>query len=330
LQRGTKLRAAKGLLPQSGIMQIGLTICILGGILNSAFTKTLTIIDYPGATGTFPQAIYGNQIIGYYFGGLYPKGFIFDYKANTWTNINVSWQQCGLYPVSTDGNNIAGYYADPYSNWEGFIYNIKNQSGTIWDAAGPSSNTNILGISGNHIIGYYYNPAFQGFVYDIAKPKRTNLVVPYGTGACPYAINGNYVVGAYNDNDGYQYSFIYNIASNSYLDFIMVPGSQITQARILFGNVIGIYDDIGHFYLYNMKSGIWIDPNVPGFAPEITGIGKGIMVGRVGSNNDGFIYTTNDADLNWDGVVDFRDFAIYASDPNMCTLSTLASNWLKK
>jgi hypothetical protein len=149
------------------------------GFLYNLTNGTSTILDKPGAGGTYITAIDGSNLVGYWEtpqGGT-RVGFL--YNGTSWTNISVPTAY-STYVTGIDGANLVGYYNDWDFNADrmrrrGFLYNGVNY--TILDMPG-AYNTYINGIDGINLVGKYTDNSGvdHGFVYTIPEPASLLLL----------------------------------------------------------------------------------------------------------------------------------------------------------
>ena len=165
-------------------MQVLLTVALLcaAGTVQANWVT----IDFPGATGTYPQGIYGNRIVGYYEDGAGDyHGFL--YEGADWTTLDAP-DAIDTRSFGIDGDNIVGWYQDP-AGWHGFLCD-----GTSWqtvDVPGAHS-TMAYGIDGANIVGLYDG---KGFLYD--GSNWTTLVFPGASYTHISDIDGHTMVGVY-------------------------------------------------------------------------------------------------------------------------------------
>jgi hypothetical protein len=157
-------------------------------------------IDMPGAGQTYPQAINGTSIAGYYTDSDYNShGFLYD--GQTWTPLDApgAWQ---TEVHAIDGSTLAGWYIS--NGYHGFLYNDTHW--TTLDKPGAIS-TQIVGISGNYIVG---NADSHGFLYD--GTNWTTLDMPGANYTVVKGIDGDKVVGLYQSVSGqFINGFVYTI-----------------------------------------------------------------------------------------------------------------------
>ncbi|MBZ5536630.1 MAG: DUF6531 domain-containing protein [Acidobacteriia bacterium] len=132
------------------------------GFLYNITTGNWITLDKPGASGTQPQGISGNSIVGW----AGSSGFLYDITTGIWTALTMPGVM-STSPVAIDGNNIVGYYIDASGHDQGFLYD-----GTTWTTLTEFPGVNWpypIGISGNKIIsnGGISGNTGHGYLYTI-------------------------------------------------------------------------------------------------------------------------------------------------------------------
>jgi hypothetical protein len=124
-----------------------------------------TTLNYSGGDYTFPAAMSGTKIVGYYcYVGSTMHGFM--YESGKWTVLNFPGSS-ETWLTDIDGTNIVGTYKNS-SGTHGLIYDGTNW--TTLDYPGTSI-TGINGIDGQNIVGYCrIGSEYKGFVYTIPEP----------------------------------------------------------------------------------------------------------------------------------------------------------------
>jgi len=248
------------------------------------------IIDHPDGVGTFPRAVAGDRVVGYYeraTGG--DHGFVYDGK--TWTDLD--------YPGALDtvasgisGKKIVGFYhTDPAAQvWHGFVYDGKNW--TSLDYPGAVS-TRAFGIEGHTIVGYYWDgSADHGFMYD--GKTWTTLDHPGAQATFVSAVSHSTMVGDYVHNDWF-HGYLYDGVNWAALD---APGATDTYAHGIAGDlVVGSFWSAlsrTHGYLYNRANATWTTLDFPGADDtDLYGTDGESIVGYIRVDEDwhGVLYT---------------------------------------
>jgi hypothetical protein len=273
-----------------------------------------TTIDDPLATksslyGTHVQGIAGNIVVGYYSDSTGQHGFFHTLGTTNYTTLDdpagFRNGSSGTAAYGISGENIIGFYQDEIgsSGTYGFVYNLSTGTyTTLNNPAGVNegiSSTEAFGIDGNNIIGNVSDnglPAGNvlGFLaspvagqtgqysysaFYIPIPGRINSTTNYLTR--PYGISGENVVGTFEDTNGYNPGFIYNLNTQSLTILTNAAGAYVWPNGIEGSNVVGYFSDPNSSYndsgfLYVMGTTNWTtirDPLAVGntFAEGISG-----------------------------------------------------------
>ena len=160
----------------------------------------------------------------------------------------------------------------------------------------PLSGFTPEGISGNIVFGQGNNG--QAVLYNDVSHTRVTLNV--GSNASANDMSGNYIVGAYDDNNGNTHGFVYNITTgtsitlddpSAYLSPNPISGGfeDGTEFTGIYGNnIVGNYIDSSgdeHGLLYNITNQTWTT-----LFPGINGIYGSLIIGTGGAPSSGFIY----------------------------------------
>ena len=265
-----------------------LFILILGSIPYSACAGdgfSYTTIEYPGAAITSVWDISGNNIVGYYYNGLY-HGFLYNISTNTFTTLDYPGA-VDTQPRTIDGNNIVGLYMNDDYSGTGFLYNISTNTysslGNLAIMFTPE------GISGDNIVGpcgdVYGN--VHGILYNISTNTYIIFDHPDAAGhTVPWGIDGNNIVGDYADANGVYHGFLYNASTNTYTTLDAPNAFGDTEAWGIDGNIIvGNYWDakaVIHGFVYNISTNTYTTLEPP-TAYDITyawGVSGSIIVGE--------------------------------------------------
>jgi hypothetical protein len=123
--------------------------------------STFTSLNDPSAvesvqgTGTFVDAVSGNDIVGYYTDAVGHQGFF--YNGATWTTLDDPLAPDQTFPTGVSGNTVVGYY-NTADGTHGFVYNgstfttVDDPLATGTTTQGIPFATQILGISENGTI----------------------------------------------------------------------------------------------------------------------------------------------------------------------------------
>jgi hypothetical protein len=217
--------------------------------------STFTPISHPlGAIGTFPQDMYGGDIVGIYgdSSGAY-HGFIYDgttYSTLDHPSADFS-QYHGSRLLGICGNDIVGYYQDSSGTSHGFLYNrltsaFANINHPLASSGGEQTGTAPTGISGGKIVGTYFDAGEKGFLYD--GTTFTTIDGPAGnTWTSLTGIDGQNIVGISSLG-----TFIYDSSTYKMLEY---PSANSTQIYGISGDqVVGAY---------------WISGNTHGFIATV-------------------------------------------------------------
>ena len=160
----------------------------------------------------------------------------------------------------------------------------------------PLSGFTPEGISGNIVLGE--NSQGHAVLYNDISETTTVLNVPNSSAA--YGMSGNYIVGAYDDNNGNTHGFLYNITTGTSITMddpsaylspnpIRVGFKDGTEFTGIYGdNIVGNYIDSSgdeHGLLYNITNQTWAT-----LYPGINGIYGSLVIGTGGAPSSGFIY----------------------------------------
>jgi probable HAF family extracellular repeat protein len=265
------------------------------------------VIDRPGADGTFPLAVAGDRIVGYFDNATgNTHGFLYD--GRTWTDLDYPGA-IDTYATGISGRKIVGYYHSDVAaeRWHGFVYDGRNW--TMLDYPGAVA-TRAYGIDGHTIVGSYWDGHVDhGFVYD----GRTWTTVDYAdadatfvNAASQRTLAGNYVV------DTYFHGFLRNGARWLSLD---APGAEDTYVQGVSGDlVVGTFfasSSGAHGFAYDRRKATWATLDFPG--TEATDLN-----GTDGESIVGYAMTSDHA---WHGV-------LYTLAPDRDKPSARARGWI--
>ena len=141
--------------------------------------KTWKIIDGPESsesTATYPYAISGNYVVGYYTvnGWNGHHGFLYDYVAKTWTTLDFP-EAVLTEAYGVSGNYVVGTYTGDGVHYHGFLYDCVAKKYTVIDFPGATYTTP-SGISGGKVVGSF---GYRGFIYTF-QPAPTPTPKPTG------------------------------------------------------------------------------------------------------------------------------------------------------
>jgi len=208
-----------------------------------------TTLDMPGAPGTYATGIDGSNIVGWYYGPDGTRGFLFNgeiwttldpgglytflwdidgsnivgtdgmstsflYNGTSWTTLNIPLPGATHHTMAygIDGSNIVGTYISGFDQYS-FLYNGETLT-TL-----PGYSVMAMGIDGSNIVGY------SGWGYDISGylyngTSVTILDMPGATQTWLLGIDGNTIVGFYEDASGTIHGLIYTIAEPALEAFV--------------------------------------------------------------------------------------------------------------
>jgi len=193
-----------------------------------------TTLDMPGANYTYATGIDGSNIVGWYYDASGQHGFL--YNGSIWTPLDVGFPQdidgsnivagsSAVYNWTTwtwiflnnplpgathtfaygiDGSNIVGTYMSGFYQYS-FLYNGETLT-TL-----PGYSVMAMGIDGNNIVGYSgWGYDIHGYLYN--GTSVTILDMPGAARTWLLGIDGNTIVGFYEDASGTIHGLIYTIA----------------------------------------------------------------------------------------------------------------------
>jgi hypothetical protein len=259
------------------------SLALLGTVaITQAQISSYVILNNPLATsGSYPQAVSGNYIAGFYYssGSYFAHGFLYDGSA--YTTLDAPAAAYGTSARGVSGNSVVGYYLNSSGQQNGFIYNGGNYT-TLNHPLGVNG-TDARGISGNTIVGSYLDSGYatHGFIYD--GSTFTTMDSPLGTyGSALIGISGNNILGFYMAGADPSY-FLFNgsvsIDLNDPLASVMHGGT--TACGVDGNNVVGYYFDANstvHGFLYDGNTYTTLDID-GATGTQITGIDGDHIVG---------------------------------------------------
>jgi len=266
-------------------------------LANAATYKWMTF-DYPNASYTYPQDIYGDKIVGYAVDS-WSNGysFVYDYKQKTWTTLDSDYNSDNAPDIweadGISGNVIVGrsYF------YKGFSYDLETK---VWKDIGyPGDNVDqtwARGIDGDNIVGWWddYNH-YYSFLYNNNNGNYTTLSINNNFIKDIQAndISGNYIVGTL-----YDYAFLYDLSDSSLTVLYYLNSGNTIFAGIDGSKVVGYYDTDPydgvpwHGLIYDIQTGEWQTVDYPAAsATEIEGIYGSTIVGTYwdGNGHHGFV-----------------------------------------
>ena len=164
--------------------------------------STVVSINVPGSALTYAQGISGNDVYGFYSDGHgISYGFLFDGTTYTKMIGPPGPGNGAVTSFTTDGKTGVGY-SDVVGLGRNFLYDVASQGYTLIPP--DNNNSRVTLMSGNIAIGP------EGHYWDGSTWSQINL--PAGdTLTYVYGIEGNNVIGIYNDAYGLQHGFEYQI-----------------------------------------------------------------------------------------------------------------------
>jgi predicted outer membrane repeat protein len=294
----------------------GVQAVLTGLTIENGNSGAFVTLNVPRATGgTYAYGVNGSNIVGAYFDDTGYHGFL--YNGTSYTPLNDPLGTNGTVATGISGNNIVGYYFDGNGDYHPFRYNTVNSTFTTVTVPGSLRGLGeATGIDGTKIVGYYYdgNNSAHGFLFD--GSSYTTLDVPFGT--TPLGINGNNIVGVY--NDGYVvHGFLYD--GSSYTTLTDPLATTITYATGISGStIVGYYYDGSAYNGFVYNGSVYTTFNDPlGMGTHrtiINGIDGSSIVGTYGDAGNfvhGFVYTPDVS--NGGGILNDGTLTV-----NHCTL----------
>ncbi len=207
----------------------------LGFFYNTTSGSWTTRLSPLSGCQTFLCGIDGNNIVGYYEGGV-ETSFLYNMTSETWTHFDFPWAD-SIEMHGIDGSNIVGSYVDSSNHRHGFFYEMTSE--VWWDLDFPGAASTIMyGIDENNIVGYYYPTEYSGAVgcfYDMTSDTWTTLEMPGASNTYIHGIDGNNIVGSY--WVGIEvHGFLYDGTNWTHLDFPAygVDGSTIVGSNVIY------------------------------------------------------------------------------------------------
>ncbi len=214
---------------------------------NSAAAQYLTLDDpsASGGSGTNPQAVFGDTVVGWTAVGS-ASGFLYSISTNSFQDFSYPGFPKNLtYADGYDGSNVSGGYYSTDGIQHGYVYNVA--SGTFTSFDDPAGTlTHPRGISGNEVVGYYSvnGTSIGAFIYNTTTQSFTNFSDPLAANATDaWGISGHEIVGTYGGTDNIEHGFIYNTNLDTFttLDDPLAVGETIITG--IYGNyLVGTYD----------------------------------------------------------------------------------------
>jgi hypothetical protein len=166
------------------------SVTAANGFIYNIASSSWTTIDDPNASygyGTHPQAISGNDVVGYYYDSTAAAhGFLYNTTTNAWTTLDAPSAALGIGTLAfgISGNNIVGYYYDSSDALHGFLYNIGSSTWTTLDDPLGVQGTAALGIEGATVVGNYLDSSgnIHGFLATVPEPSTMFLLGVGGIG----------------------------------------------------------------------------------------------------------------------------------------------------
>jgi hypothetical protein len=216
--------------------------------------------------------------------------------------------------LGISGQDVVGGYEIADEGQEGFLYNMDSSTYVSLidpqELSGADAYTYAEAISGSEVAGTYQgtNADLYGFLYNTVTHTYTTLDDPsvdhttgYDAGTVATGIDGNYVVGYYENLDGHHgggyNGFVFNIATGIYttLDLPGYAGYTILNG-ISGDNIFGFQNQTaGAGFEYSLTSGSFSDIQDPlgvkGTQP-VGGSGGDVVGTYTDSNGDynGFLF----------------------------------------
>lgn len=257
----------------TGFGSTSYTGATLGFLYNGTTYQTFAV---PGADGTEPLAISGNEIVGQAIAGFNKdEGFIYD--GSKFTVLNVPGAQ-STFASGVAGADVVGSYIEN-GTYHAFLYNTNGFS-DISPIADYDSYARAISANGDIIGNYYSSSGEDGFLYN--GTSHTTLSVAGAGNTVATGISGNEVVGDYYiGNSIVEAAYAYNIITGTYA-LLAVPGATTTTATGIDGqNVIGTYvkGGLDYGYVYNMTSETYTTIDIGQLQVIPTGISGNEVIG---------------------------------------------------
>jgi hypothetical protein len=194
--------------------------------------QTWSLLNYPGASNTYAQAIDGSNIAGYYTDATGYHGFVYD--GTTWTTLLYPFNNYyGLVPriVGISGNKVAIY---DLINYDGVIYNLDSQTWNTIEFPGEKDFTRVLAIDGSNIIGFHgegmERPGYY-FLYNGTSWTSFDRFISPRFGDVITDIDGDNIVGYYRDATGV-HGFIAAIPEPATLALLAFGGLLLRKKKL--------------------------------------------------------------------------------------------------
>jgi hypothetical protein len=265
------------------------------GSVRGSYDFSFTTLDHPLATtGTFPLAVDGNVMVGFYrdaTGISASHGFRYD--GSNFTSLDHPLGAGQTVPYGVRGNIVVGAYSA--SGGHGFRFD-----GSNWltlDA--PMQRTLARGVWGEKVVGFgtslvnstYVN---RGFVFD--GSTYTMLDHPQAVGQTyPRDIQGDRIVGYY--GGGVSHGFVFDGATFTTLDHPAAVGQGTLALAISGERIVGYYYDstgLTRGFVYDGASWTTVNHPLGSYGTHVWGASEYKVVGAYSTEPNkwhGFVAT---------------------------------------
>jgi hypothetical protein len=243
------------------------------------------LINKPGFLNTYPNAISGNLIAGFYQDANFNfYGFLYD--GMTFQQLLPILGCTNTQPTAIDNGNVLGGYQDSSGNWCGFLYS----GGRYTTLNIPGTNTWPAALENNEIVGSYTVNGIQ-YGFSINNGSYTRLALP-GTSNWASGLDSGSIVGTYFDYYGKAHGFINYGNSSRSIDF---PGSDGTYLNSISGQyIVGTYSNSTGNYSFVTDGNNFSTIPVPETNTYVSQIkGNLIIGGGWYPNGNAFAYYAN-------------------------------------
>ncbi|QDT75006.1 hypothetical protein [Lacipirellula limnantheis] len=237
-----------------------LALCVIAAC-SVAHAINWTTNDHPvaGPGGTYPAAISGSNVVGFYIGqSTGQRGFLYD--GSTFTTIEAPAPAFNTWASGVDGDNIIGYYIVLTGPTTSVIHGFLLTGSTFMtlDCTLPGAVSTLpTSIDGGKIVGVYYDQTgyAHGFQYDGVAYSALDDPLTSGS-TYLLGVNGNQVVG-YSDSR----AFVHDGSAFQTLAPPLAHSQSTVAAGVDDGNIVGYYDtyDDDDFLSSFQRSGFIFD-----------------------------------------------------------------------
>lgn len=131
-----------------------------------------TLIDYPGALETQPNAADESHVVGEWV-DTSNRSHAFSWNGSTYNSVDPP-DSVSSFAVDVDGGNVVGSFQDSTGHQRGFFWD--GLGFTTFDFGGASFV--VYGVSGHNVTGYFQDSGvWKGYVLTVPEPQCLGLLV---------------------------------------------------------------------------------------------------------------------------------------------------------